>query len=72
MWRGLDVALEIGEDVFAFAGEFEVGFDVAGAADKFFIVGDEGFKALAVAHQRLASCRVRPHCRVGKLGFDCG
>ena len=33
--ESLDVALEIGEDVFAFAGQFEVGVDVAGAADQF-------------------------------------
>ena len=50
----LDVAFEIGEHVFAFAGKFEVGIDVAGAAHKLFIVGDKILKALAVAHDGLA------------------
>ena len=39
--EGLDVAFKIGEHVFAFAGQFEVGVDVAGAADEFVVVGDE-------------------------------
>ena len=37
--------LQIGENVFAFVGEFEVGFDVAGAADKLVIVGDAALPA---------------------------
>ncbi len=70
--ESLDVALEIGEHIFAFARQLEVGFDVAGAADQFLIVGDQRFEALAVAHQRLARGGIRPQRRIGKLGFDCG
>ncbi len=57
--QSLDVALEIGENVFAFAGQLEVGFDVAGAAHQLFVVGDKRFKALAVAHQWLGWPRDR-------------
>ena len=70
--EGLDVALEIGKNVFAFAGEFEVGFDVAGAAHEFLIVGDHRFEALAVAHDGLAGGGVVPQSRIGELGFYVG
>ena len=67
--EGFDVALEVGEDVFAFVGEFEVGIDVAGAADEFFVVGDERFEALAVAHERLASRPGRTTLRDRRVWF---
>ena len=70
--QSLDVALEIGEHVFAFAGQLEVGFDVAGAAHQFFIVGDQRFQALAIAHQRLAARGIVPEGRIGQLGFYFG
>jgi len=53
-----DVAFELGENIFALAGEFEVGVDIAGAADEFLVPGDELFEALAVAHERLRRGRV--------------
>ena len=51
----LDVALQIGQHVFALARQLEVGLDVAGAAHQLLIVGDQRLQALAVAHQRLGS-----------------
>ena len=63
--QSLDVALQIGEHVFALAREFEVGFDIAGAANKFVVVADEGFKPLAVAHEGLAGRRIGPQRRIG-------
>ncbi len=48
-----DLANEVGLSVLAFAGEFEVGFDVVGAAGEFCVVGKEGFEALAFAHEGL-------------------
>ncbi len=63
--QGLDLAFEIGENVFAFAGQFEVGVDVAGAADELFIVGDQRFEALAIAHHRLAGRGIGPQRRIG-------
>jgi hypothetical protein len=63
--EGLDVAFEIGEHVFAFAGQFEVGFDVAGSADEFFVVGDEIFEALAIAHDWFAGGGIVPEGWIG-------
>ena len=51
--EGWDLADEVGLGVLAFAGEFEVGFDVVGAAGEFGVVGEEGFEALAFAHEGL-------------------
>ncbi len=70
--QSLDVAFQIGEHVFALAGQLEVGFDVAGAAHQFLVVGDQRFQALAVAHQRLAGGGIVPEGRIGKLGFYFG
>ncbi len=70
--QGFDVALQIGEHVFAFAGKLEVGIDVAGAANQFLIVGDQRFESLAVAHQRLAGCGIGPHGRIGQFRFNSG
>ncbi len=68
----LDVALQIGQNVFALARQLEVGFNVAGAAHQFIVVGNKFFKALAVAHQRLAGAGIGPESRIGQLGFYCG
>ena len=51
--QGGNLAFEIGLRGFAFAGQFEVGFDVVCAAGKLCFVGEQGFQALAFAHQRL-------------------
>ena len=67
-----DLAREVGLGVFAFAGEFEVGFDVVGAAGEFGVVGEEGFEALAFAHQRLRARGVGPDGGVGDFFFDGG
>ena len=40
--------------------------------DEFFVVGDERFEALAVAHQRLRAAGFGPHGGVGELCFDVG
>src|ERR1019366_5538138 len=63
--ESLDVTFEICEHVFAFAGQFEIGFDVAGAAYELFIVGDEVFKALAIAHDGLGSTSRTKTCPRG-------
>ena len=39
-----DGAVEVGEHVFAFAGQLEVCFDVAGAAGEFVVVADQGLR----------------------------
>ncbi len=48
--QGFDLALQIGEHVLALFCQFEIGLDLAGAAEEFVVVGDERFQALAVAH----------------------
>jgi hypothetical protein len=63
-----DLAFEVGLGGFAFAGEFEVGLDVVGAAGEFGVVGEEGFEALALAHERLRRARRRPR-RWGRRSF---
>ncbi len=70
--QSLDIALQIGEHVFALARQLEISFDVAGAADERLIVGDKVLQALALAHQRLRRGRVVPQCRIGKFGFEVG
>jgi hypothetical protein len=66
--EGGDLALEVGLGVFAFAGEFEVGFDVVGAAGEFGVVGEQSFEALALAHEGLRRARRRPR-RWGRRSF---
>ena len=68
----LDVALQIGEHVFALARQLEVGLNVAGAADQFLVVGDQLFQALAVAHQGLGRGGIGPEGRIGQLLFYVG
>ena len=70
--QGWDLADEVWLGVFAFFGEFEVGFDVVGAAGKLCVVGEEGFEALALAHERLRTRGVGPDGGVGGLLFDDG
>ena len=53
-------------------GEFEVGFDVVGAAGEFGVVGEEGFEALAFAHEWLRTRGVGPDGGVGDFFFDGG
>ena len=36
------------------------------------VVGHKLFQALAVAHERLARCGIRPHGRIGEPGFYFG
>ncbi len=61
----LDVALEIGEHIFALARQLEVGVDVARAAHQLLVVGHKILKALAVAHDGLAGGGVVPEGRIG-------
>ncbi len=61
----LDALLQIRENVLALARQLEVGFDVAGAADQFFVVGDKLLQALSVAHQRLGGVGIVPQRRIG-------
>ena len=68
----LDFAVEIGEHVFAFAGQLEIGLDVAGAAHQLLVVGDQRFQPLAVAHQGLAGRGIGPQRRIGEFGFNFG
>jgi hypothetical protein len=68
----LNVALDVGEDIFALSRQFEVGLDIAGATDQFFVVGDHLFQALLVPHQRFAGIGIVPEGRIGEFGFDCG
>ena len=70
--RAWDLAGEVGLGVFAFAGEFEVGFDVVGAAGEFGVVGEEGFEAFALAHEGLGTRGVGPDGGVGYFFFDGG
>ncbi len=74
--QGFDVAgkivKQIGGHDFAFAGQLEVGFNVAGAADQLFVVGDKIFEALAVAHEWLAGCRIVPEGGIGQFFFYVG
>ena len=70
--ESLDIALEIGEDILALAGQLEVGIDVAGAADELLVVGDEVLKALAVAHQGLGRGGIVPEGWIGESGFYVG
>ncbi len=66
------LALQIGENIFALARQLEVGFDVAGAAHQLVVVGDQRFKPLAVAHQRLGRGGIGPQRRIGQLLFYVG
>ncbi len=68
----LDIALQVDDHVFAFACQLEVGFDVAGAAHQFLVVGHQRLEALAIAHQRLRGGGIVPHRRIGKLLFNVG
>ena len=70
--QSLDVALEIGEHVFAFASELNIGLDIAGAVHQFLVVGDHDFQALFVAHERFGGVWIRPEGRIGQLGFYFG
>ena len=70
--EGGDLAGEVGLGVLAFFGEFEVGFDVVGAAGEFGVVGEEGFEAFAFAHERLRTRGVGPDGGVGDFFFDGG
>ena len=56
----------------AFAGKLEVGFDVIGAAREFGLVGQHGFDALALAHERLRTRGIGPDGWVGGLLFNIG
>ncbi len=50
----------------------EVGLDIVRSTGKFRVVGQQGFEALALAHQRLRTCGVGPNGGVGGLLFDDG
>ena len=50
----MQVALDIGGDIFAFAREFEQGVEIVGQAGDLVVVGDGLFQALAVLHDLLA------------------
>ena len=69
---GLEVALDIGDDGFAFAGEFEEGIEIFGHAAYAVIVGDGFFQALAGLHDFLAFFGLIPEVRGGDLGFAFG
>src|SRR6185437_2129951 len=61
---------QIGFDRFAFPRQFKVGGDIFAAAAQFGIVGKQGFKTLAFAHQWLRDGRVGPDGGVGYFLFD--
>ena len=51
--EGGDLAGEVGLGVLTFLGELKVGVDVVGAAGEVGFIGEQGFDALAFAHERL-------------------
>ena len=69
---GLEVALDIGGDGFAFAGEFEEGVEVVGHAAYAVVVGDGLFQALAGLHDLLAFFGLIPEVGGGDLLFAFG
>ncbi len=67
-----NLASEVGLGVFAFASQFEVGFDVVGAASEVGVVGEQGFEAFALTHQRLGARGISPYGGVGYFFFNDG
>jgi hypothetical protein len=51
--EGFHLAVKIGGNVLAFAGQLEKGIDVAGEGGDFFVLGDLLLKALPVLHDLL-------------------
>ena len=69
---GLQVALDIGADVLAFAGEFEERVQVVGHGADAVVVGDGLLQALAVLHDLLALFGLAPEIGRGDLLFGLG
>ncbi len=67
--QSFDIALQVGQHVFALAGQLEVSLDVARASHQFVIVGNQFFQALAVAHKRLRCSGIVPKGRIGQPYF---
>src|ERR1039457_617241 len=69
---GLEIALDIADDGFAFAGEFEQGVEIVRHAVDAAIVGDSLFQAFAGLHHLLALVGLIPEVGRGNLLFGLG
>ena len=63
-----DLALEVGLGASPSRGEFEVGFDVVGAAREFGVVGEQGLQGACARASAAATARRRPR-RWGRRFF---
>ena len=61
--KGLHFAFQVGRNVFALAGQFEQGVEVAGERGDFLILVDLLLQALAVLHDFLAFFGLIPEFR---------
>ena len=68
----LQVALDIGRDVLAFAGQFEQRVQVVGQGADLLVVGDRLLQPLAVLHDLLALFGLVPEVGLGDLFFGLG
>ncbi len=67
-----DLAGNVRLGVFAFSSELEVRFNIVRSASQFGVVGNEGFEALAFAHEGLRPGGVGPDGGVRDLLLDGG
>src|ERR1051326_7501719 len=70
--EGLQLAFDIGEDVFAFAGELEQRVQIRSEAHEAGFVGDGLLQALAILHDLLGFFGLIPEVRIGDLLFGFG
>jgi hypothetical protein len=63
----LEIALDIGQDLFAFTRQLEHGIEVVGQGADALIVADGLFQALAILHHFLAFFGLAPEVGGGDL-----
>jgi hypothetical protein len=68
----VDLPLELLIDAFAFAREFEIRFNVLGAAREVVLGGKRRLNALALAHHLLRLFLIGPEIGIGSLLFYIG
>ena len=68
----VDVAAQLGVNIFAFLRQFEVGGNVIAAAAQIGVCCQQMLQTLLFAHHLLRSLRIRPQIRVGGLLFNFG
>jgi hypothetical protein len=65
--EGIDLAAQVGLDVFAFFCEVEIGRNVFRAAQEVGLVGEHAFETLLLAHDLLRALRIRPQVGIGSV-----